>query len=52
MSTKSVGVIVLGDDQKSVLLLKKTQVLPWWYISLLRVGFFFRNMRNHVLGRS
>jgi hypothetical protein len=31
---------------------KKTQVLPWWYILLLRVGFFFRNIRNHVLGRS
>jgi 8-oxo-dGTP diphosphatase len=42
----------LADLKGGNLPVKKTQVLPWWYISLLRVGFFFRNIRNHVLGRS
>jgi 8-oxo-dGTP diphosphatase len=41
----------LADLKGGNLPVKKTQVLPWWYISLLRVGFFFRNIRNHVLGR-
>jgi hypothetical protein len=30
---------------------KRTQTLPLWQISLLRVGFVLRNVRNRLLGR-
>lgn len=30
---------------------KKTQKLPVWQVSLLRVGFILRNIRNLLLGR-
>ncbi len=41
----------LADLQNGNLPVKKEQFLPRWYIFLLRVGFFLRNLRNRILGR-
>lgn len=40
----------LADLKDSDLPVKKVQLLPWWYILLLRVGFFLRDTRNRILG--
>ncbi len=42
----------LADLGQNNLPVKKSQLLPWWYMILLRIGFFLRGIRNYVLGRS
>jgi 8-oxo-dGTP pyrophosphatase MutT (NUDIX family) len=32
----------------SIVPVKKTQLLPWWYINLLRVGLTLRSIRNRI----
>lgn len=42
----------LADLENGNLPVKKSQLLPWWYMKLLQMGFFLRGIRNYILGRS